>query len=156
MVRHENRSHLTLAMILLASCWGLSSASVCWASLNNLRMAASLLGQQPNNTGACGGQPLCVETSDFNATVTSFRTSTGGTSRIINVSVRFQNRTAQPLVLGYVANSGMTTDEINTTGNQPALGGEFPLHFEGLANGVSQGVGSVAGAPDGLANAVSN
>ena len=219
MLRHENRSHLTLAMILLASCWGLWSVSVCWASLNNLRMAASPLGQQPNNTGACGGQPLCVETSDFNATVTSFRTSTGGTSRIINVSVRFQNRTAQPLVLGYVANSGITTDElgnryivyggnayrgtglvygntfdprltlrpagsgdaqfemhlpatsqnvgqtftvdltideINTTGNQPALGGEFPLHFEGLANGVSQGAGSIAGAPDGLANAVSN
>src|SRR6266436_3714322 len=208
MLRHENRSHLTLAMILLASCWGLWSVSVCWASLNNLRMAASPLGQQPNNTGACGGQPLCVETSDFNATVT-----------IINVSVRFQNRTAQPLLLGYVANSGITTDErgnryivyggngfrgiglvygntfdprltlrpagsgdaqfemhlqatpqnagqtftvdltideINTTGNQPALGGEFPLHFEGLSNGVSQGAGSIAGAPDGLANAVSN
>src|SRR5260370_14713577 len=173
--------------------------------------------QSPANAG--GGQTLCVKTSAFNATVTSFRTSTGGTSRISNVSVRFQNRTAQPLVLGYVANSGITTDErgnryivyggnayrgiglvygntfdprltlrpagsgdaqfemhlpatsqnvgqtftvdltideINTTGNQPALGGEFPLHFEGLANGVSQGVGSVAGAPDGLANAVSN
>jgi hypothetical protein len=169
--------------------------------------------------GACGGQPLCVETSDFTATATSFRTSLVGSSRIINVSVRFQNRTMQPLVLGYVANSGITTDErgnryivyggngfrgiglvygntfdarltlrpagsgdaqfemhlqatpqnagqtftvdltideINTTGNQPALGGEFPLHFEGLANGVSQGVGSLAGAPDGLANAVSN
>ncbi len=219
MLRHENRSHLTLAMILLASCWGLSSASVCWASLNNLRMAASLLGQQPNNTGACGGQPLCVETNDFIATVTSFRTSTGGTSWIINVSVRFQNRTAQPLVLGYVANSGITTDEhgnryivyggngfrgiglvygstfdprltlrpagsgdaqfemhlqatpqnagqtftvdltideINNNGGQPTIGGEFPLHFESLANGVSPGVGSLAGAPDGLANAVSN
>jgi hypothetical protein len=219
MLRHENRSHLTLAMILLASCWGLSSGSVCSASLNNLGMAASPLGQQPNNTGACGGQPLCVETSDFTATVTSFRTSTVGTSRIINVSVRFQNRTAQPLVLGYVASSGMTTDErgnryivygpngfrgiglvygntfdprltlrpagsgdaqfemhlqatpqnagltftvdltideINTNGGQHSLGGEFPLHFEGLTNGVSQGVGSLAGAPDGLANAVSN
>src|SRR6266446_9600220 len=176
-------------------------------------------GSAQNQAGACGGQPLCLETNDFIATVTSFRTSTGGTSRIINVSVRFQNRTAQPLVLGYVANSGITTDErgnryivyggnayrgiglvygntfdprltlrpagsgdaqfemhlpatsqnvgqtftvdltideINTTGNQPALGGEFPLHFEGLANGVSQGAGSIAGAPDGLANAVSN
>lgn len=219
MLRHENRSHLTPAMILLASCWGLSSASVCWASLNNLRMAASPWGQQPNNTGACGGQPLCVETSDFTATVTSFRTSTVGTSRIINVSVRFQNRTAQPLVLGYVANSGITTDErgnryivyggngfrgiglvygntfdprltlrpagsgdaqfemhlqatpqnagqsftvdltideINTNGGQPSLGGEFPLHFEGLANGVSPGIGGLAGAPDGLASAVSS
>jgi hypothetical protein len=169
--------------------------------------------------GACGGQPLCVEAVDFTATVTSFRTSTVGSSRIINVSVRFQNKTAQPLVLGYVASSGITTDErgnryivygpngfrgiglvygnnfdprltlrpagsgdaqfemhlqatpqnagqtftvdltideINNTGNQPTLGGEFPLHFEGLANGVSQGAGSLAGAPDGLANAVSN
>jgi hypothetical protein len=169
--------------------------------------------------GACGGQPLCVETPDFTATATSFRTSLVGSSRIINVSVRFQNRTMQPLILGYVANSGITTDErgnryivyggngfrgiglvygntfdsrltlrpagsgdaqfemhlqatpqnagqtftvdltideINTTGNQPALGGEFPLHFEGLANGVSPGVGSLAGAPDGLANTVSN
>jgi hypothetical protein len=176
-------------------------------------------GSAQNQAGACGGQPLCMETSDFSATVTSFRTSTVGTSRIINVSVRFQNRTAQPLVLGYVANSGITTDErgnryivyggngfrgiglvygntfdprltlrpagsgdaqfemhlqatpqnagqiftvdltideINTAGNQPTLGGEFPLHFEGLANGVSQGVGNLAGAPDGLANAVSN
>ena len=167
----------------------------------------------------CGGQPFCVDTSGFTVTVTSFRTSTFGTSRIINVSVRFQNKTAQPLVLGYVANSGITTDErgnryivyggngfrgiglvygntfdprltlrpagsgdaqfemhlqatpqnagqtftvdltideINTTGHQPTLGGEFPLHFEGLANGVSQGVGGLAGAPDGLANAVSN
>ncbi|HKW63275.1 MAG TPA: hypothetical protein VJN89_12070 [Candidatus Acidoferrum sp.] len=175
--------------------------------------------QQAPATGACGGQPFCVETNDFVATVTSFRISQVGTSRIINVSVRFQNRTAQPLVLGYVANSGittdergnryivygpngfrgiglvygntfdprltlrpgssgdaqfemhlqiapqnagqsftvdLTTDEINTTGNPPTLGGEFPLHFEGLANGVSQGAGSLAGAPDGLANAVSN
>lgn len=170
-------------------------------------------------TSACGGQPLCVETSDFTATVTSFRTSLVGSSRIINVSVRFQNRTAQPLVLGYVASSGITTDErgnryivyggngfhgiglvygntfdprltlrpaasgdaqfemhlqatpqnagqsftvdvtideINTNGGKPSLGGEFPLHFEGLANGASQGVGSLTGAPDGLASAVSN
>ncbi len=176
-------------------------------------------GSAQNQAGACGSQPFCVETNDFIATVASFRTSTGGTSRIINVSVRFQNRTAQPLVLGYVANSGITTDErgnryivyggngfrgiglvygntfdprltlrpagsgdaqfemhlqatpqnagqtftvdltideINTTGNQPALGGEFPLHFEGLSNGVSQGIGNVGGASDGLANAVSN
>jgi hypothetical protein len=184
-----------------------------------LILSSQMCASAQTPTNACGGQPFCVETSDFTATVTSFRTSTVGSSRIINVSVRFQNRTGQPLVLGYVANSGMTTDErgnryivyggngfrgiglvygstfdpkltlrpassgdaqfemhlqatpqnagqtftvdvtidgINTTGNQPTLGGEFPLHFEGLANGVSQGVGSLAGAPDGLASAVSN
>ncbi len=180
-------------------------------------LQASAFAQTPSS--ACGSQPFCVETNDFIATVTSFRTSEVGTSRIINVSLRFQNRTAQPLVLGYVASSGITTDErgnryivygpngfrgiglvygnnfdprltlrpagsgdaqfemhlgrtpqnagltfivdltvdeINTASNPPTLGGEFPLHFEGLANGVSQGVGNLAGAPDGLANAVSN
>lgn len=184
-----------------------------------LSLSSQTSGFAQTPASACGAQPFCVETNDFIATVTSFRTSTVGASRIINVSVRFQNRTAQPLVLGYVASSGITTDErgnryivygpngfrgiglvygstfdprltlrpvssgdaqfemhlqatpqnagqsftvdltideINTTGNQPALGGEFPLHFEGLANGVSQAAGSLAGAPDGLANAVSN
>jgi hypothetical protein len=127
MLRHENRSHLTLAMILLAWCWGLSPASVCWASPNDSKTAASPSGQQPNNTGACGGQPICVENSEFTATVTSFRTSAVGTSRIINVSVRFQNRTAQPLVLGYVASSGMTTDE---RGNRYIVYG--PNGFRGI------------------------
>ena len=194
-----------------------STAAFSFAVFASISLAAGH--QQAPATGACGGQPFCVETSDFTATVTSFRTSLVGSSRIINVSVRFQNRTAQPLVLGYVANSGITTDErgdryivyggngfrgiglvygntfdprltlrpagsgdtqfemhlqanpqnagqsftvdltideINNSGGQPTLGGEFPLHFEGLANGVSQGVGSLAGAPDGLANAVSN
>lgn len=127
MLRHENRSHLTLAMFLLASCWGLSPASVCWASPNDSKTAAAPSEQQPNNTGACGGQPLCVENSEFTATVTSFRTSAVGTSRIINVSVRFQNRTAQPLVLGYVASSGMTTDE---RGNRYIVYG--PNGFRGI------------------------
>jgi len=127
MLRHENRSHLTLAMILLAWCWGLSPASVCWASPNDSKTAAAPSGQQPNNTGACGGQPICVENSEFTATVTSFRTSAVGTSRIINVSVRFQNRTAQPLVLGYVASSGMTTDE---RGNRYIVYG--PNGFRGI------------------------
>jgi len=140
--------------------------------------------------------------------------------KLIDTSIRFLNKTDQPLVLGYVTASGFATDdrgnrsavggpngyrgiglvvgnnfdpklivrpgargeaqfelvlqgspqivgfhyvlditvaEIKTLeGNQHMLDGEFPLHFEGLANGVSQGVGSFAGTPDGLANAVSN
>ena len=55
-----------------------------------LILSSQVCASAQSPTNACGGQPLCVETSDFNATVTSFRTSTGGTSRIINVSVRFQ------------------------------------------------------------------
>ena len=62
-----------------------------------------------------------------------------------------------PQIVGFHYVLDITVAEIKTLeGNQHMLDGEFPLHFEGLANGVSQGVGSFAGAPDGLANAVSN
>ena len=168
----------------------------------------------------CGAQSFCYDTPHFTATVTSFRTSTVNGYKLIDTSIRFLNKTDQPLVLGYVAASGFATDdrgnrsavggpngyrgiglvvgnnfdpklivrparwseaqfelvlqgspqivgfhyvlditvaEIKTLeGNQHMLDGEFPLHFEELANGVSQGIGSLTGAPDSLANAVSN
>ncbi len=158
-------------------------------------------------TGICAGQPFCVETSDFVATVTSFRTSQQGVYKVVAATVRFQNKTAQPLVLGYVANSGVATDDrgnryivygrnayrgiglvsgnnfdsrltlqpgapgdaqfelmwrptgrevfgssflldltidkIAVDNNLYSLGGEFPLHFQGLVNGVSAAVPSV-------------
>jgi len=150
----------------------------------------------------CGSQPLCYETADFAATVTDFRTSMSGGLRLIDVGMRFQNKTNQPLILGYLVNSGtalddrgnrygvwgpngfrgigaayggnnfdpkfniragsyadaqfelawnpgqtpygltfelnLSVDEINTIeASQHTLGGEFPLHYRGLVNGVS-------------------
>lgn len=62
-----------------------------------------------------------------------------------------------PQIVGFHYVLDITVAEIKTLeGNQHMLDGEFPLHFEGLTNGVSQGAGSFTGAPDGLANAVSN
>jgi hypothetical protein len=178
-----------------------------------LFMAAPVLtasAQTPS--GICGTQPLCYETADFAATVANFRTSaTPQGYKIIDTTVRFQNKTNQPLVLGYVNSSGMATDErgnrsivwgpngyrgiglvaganfdpkfvvrpgsyadaqfelvlqgwpkvigftydlsltvaeINSfQGNQHTLGGEFPLHFQGLANGAS---GAAPGVANGL------
>jgi hypothetical protein len=148
----------------------------------------------------CGNQQLCQETADFAATITSLRVSTDSYNhKIMDTTIRFQNKTNQALVLGYVNQSGIATDdrgnrsvpwgpnayrgiglvagsnfdpkftvrtggwgdaqfelvqqgwpqvvgfnyvldltvaEINTfEGNQHTLGGEFPLHFQGLANG---------------------
>ncbi len=156
----------------------------------------------PAQNTFCGSQPLCYESGDFAATVTDFRTSTSGYYKVIDVGVRFQNKTNQPLILAYVAGSGtalddrgnryavgggnafrgigqsyggnnfdpkfnirpgsfgdaqfeliwapgqtaygltfelnLTVDEINTIeANQHTLGGEFPLHYRGLTNGVS-------------------
>ena len=179
--------------------------------------------------GACGARPYCVETNDFIATVTSFRTSlTTSNVKVIDTTIRFQNKTNQPLILTYAINSGMATDDrgnrlvvggpngyrgigyvngsnfepkflirpggfgdaqfellaqgwpklvgsthaldltvdqINSyEGNQHTVGGEFPLHFQGLTNGsagsaptlgalASMGTDPTAGGPCGLTGA---
>lgn len=68
----------------------------------------------------CGSQPLCYEANDFAATITDFRTSTAGYYRVIDVGVRFQNKTNQPLILAYVAGSGTALDDRR---NRYAVGG---------------------------------
>lgn len=158
----------------------------------------------------CGTTPNCAEATDFAAMITNFRTSDSRGYKILDVIVRFRNKTASPLVLGYLQGSGtavdekgnrysvsggngvrgmgqvagnsfdpkftlppggvgdaqfelgwypgqqiygftfmldLTIDEINSyEGNQHSLGGEFPLHFEGLTNGVASGAALAAGA----------
>jgi hypothetical protein len=168
------------------------------------QIAAPAAGTAQNSF--CGNQALCYDANDFAATITDFRTSTQGGYKVIDVIVRFQNKTNQPLALGYLAGSGtalddrgnryivyggngfrgigqvygnnfdpkfslrpggfgdaqfelmwapgqtvygltfelnLTVDEIQTVeGNQHTLGGEIPLHFRGLANGVAGGAAS--------------
>jgi hypothetical protein len=173
----------------------------------------------------CGNQPLCYESADFAATITHFRTSVVNNYHLIDITMRFQNKTQQQLILGYVLSSGIATDdrgnrsivggangyhgiglvagsnfdpkfvvrpagfsdaqfelvlqgwpqvigftyaldlavaEINSfEGNQHTLGEEYPVHFDGLTNGVSAASpmfspGSVSGASGSVANAISN
>lgn len=59
----------------------------------------------------CGTQPQCYEAADFAATITDFGTSVQGPYKVIDATVRFQNKTANPLILGYAANSGTATDD---------------------------------------------
>jgi hypothetical protein len=170
------------------------------AQVSQPQMAAP--SAMPVQNSFCGNQPFCYEANDFAATITDFRTSTAGYYKVIDVIVRFQNKTNRPLILAYVAGSGaalddrgnrygvggsnalrgigqsyggnnfdpkfnipgggfgdaqfeliwapgqtvygltfelnLTVDEINTVeGNQHVLGGEFPLHYRGLSNGVT-------------------
>lgn len=174
----------------------------------------------------CGNNSLCQETQDFAATITSFRVSTNAyKARILDMTVRFQNKTNQQLILGYVNQSGTATDdrgnrsvpwgpnaylgiglvagsnfdprftlrpgawgdaqfeyvqqgypqligfvfsldfaisEINSyEGNQHTLGGEFPLHYDGLRSGIASAspifnAGTGGGASNSLSGAVSN
>lgn len=66
----------------------------------------------PAQTGpACAGHNACAEVTPFVATITDFRTSTAGRYKVITTSIRFQNKTARPLVLGYVSGSAAAIDD---------------------------------------------
>lgn len=150
----------------------------------------------------CGNQALCTDTPDFTATITDFRQTVSNGMKVLDITVRFQNKTSDTLILGYADGSEMVLDdqgnryvpnpwgnayrgigvvsgnnmdpkfvmrpgswgdarfelvwrpgaqdpigstfeyalsirEINTiAGNQHTLGGEFPVHFQGLVNGA--------------------
>ena len=60
----------------------------------------------------CGNTAYCYESNDFAATITSFRITTDAAKRqILDLSIRFQNKTNQQLVLGYVNASGNASDD---------------------------------------------
>lgn len=58
----------------------------------------------------CTGS-LCTEVNSFAATVTDFRTSTVSGIKVITAAIRFQNKLARPLILGYLSGSGTATDD---------------------------------------------
>lgn len=76
-----------------------------------LLLAASLapFGVQAS---VCNGQPLCQETATFVATLSDFRVSKQGNNRIATATLSFQNKSAAPIILGYVQKSAVAIDEI--------------------------------------------
>ncbi len=80
----------------------------------------------------CGNQPLCYEAPDFAATITDFRTSQQG--RIVDLGIRFTNKTNGVLVLGYTNGSGTATDD---RGNRYIVWGGNGVRGLGLVNGQS-------------------
>ncbi len=80
----------------------------------------------------CRGAADCAETPKFVARVTDFRVSAGEQgARVASATIRFQNRTERSLVLGYVGESGLATDD---------KGNRF-----GGAGGSVRGIGLVTG-----------
>lgn len=80
----------------------------------------------------CGNNPRCAEVTPFAATITDFRTSSAGSARVVSLTVRFQNKTAQPLILAYLQGSGLILDD---QGNRYGVYGQ---------NGV-RGIGQITG-----------
>ncbi len=169
-------------------------------------------GTQANSAfqSACGNQPMCYDAPDFAVAVVDFRMSMASGYKLMDATLRFVNKTNQPLILGYLDSSAvalddqgnryvpygnrglagiglvngnaadpkfvlqpgaagdarwellwrpgaqdpigsafdlsMTIREVTTlVGGQHTLGGEIPLRFQGLANGMT-GSGVAAGA----------
>src|SRR5215470_5692696 len=202
-----------------ASCLAQTGAAPAQVQPQAAPMASPAQGQaQPQS--ACGNQALCMDTPDFTATVTDFRMTMANGFKLMDLTIRFQNKTNDTLILGYADGSEMAMDdqgnryvpapwgnayrgiglvagnnmdpkfvmrpgswgdarfelawrpgaqdpigsafeymlsirEINTlTGGQHSLGGEFPLRFSGLTNGVAGVSPAYAGAPAGGASYV--
>ena len=74
---------------------------------------ASLISATPlaAQTGACNGVRNCEETRAFVATITDFRTSAGGTTRVMSLTLHIQNKTSSPLTLGFPRNGGVGIDD---------------------------------------------
>lgn len=81
------------------------------------------------NPSVCGGQHGCTEVNPFAATLTDFRVTPLGRDRLLTATVRFQNKNAQPLILGFVADAGVALDD---QGNRYIVAGESSVRGIGL------------------------
>ena len=101
---------LTLSNIAAAQLAGDPQAQPAQPAAQDPQAAAGQAPAAPPQI--CGNTAFCYETNDFAATITSFRITTDAAKRqILDLSVRFQNKTAQQLVLGYVNGSGNASDD---------------------------------------------
>ena len=101
---------LTFSNIAVAQLAGTTQAQPAQPAMADPQAAAAQAPAAPPQI--CGNTAFCYETNDFAATITSFRITTDAAKRqILDLSVRFQNKTAQQLVLGYVNGSGNASDD---------------------------------------------
>jgi len=87
------------------------------------RGAAQAAAQAAPPAGAnsvCAGQPACYETGTFASAITDFRLSAVSGLKVIDTTIRFVNKTNQPLILGYVDGSAMAIDD---EGNRYVING---------------------------------
>ncbi len=82
----------------------------------------------------CAADSNCVETRSFVATVTNFRTSKEGSRRVLTATVHFENKTAKPLTIGYVSESGVALDNL---GNRYLVPGANAVRAIGEISGTN-------------------
>lgn len=71
----------------------------------------ALAGQVAGQATGCGGQTGCIEVPSFIATVTGFRPAVQGSTHTVALTLQFRNKSPRPLVVGYLENTGVATDD---------------------------------------------
>ena len=83
---------------------------------------------------ACGNQPMCYDAPDFAVAVVDFRMSMASGYKLMDATLRFVNKTSQPLILGYLDGSAVALDD---QGNRYVPYGNRGLAGIGLVNGAT-------------------
>ena len=91
-------------------------------------------GQQSTSPSACGNQPMCYDSQDFAVAVVDFRMSVTNGWKVMDATLRFVNKTNQPLILGYVDTSALALDD---QGNRYSPYGNRNLAGIGIVSGNS-------------------
>lgn len=104
------------------------------AASSAAKPAAALAKTAPPPPPVCGGAPNCTEVNPFAATILDFRTSSSGSTRLFTTNIRFQNKLARPVVLGYVSGSGVAIDD---QGNRFQMNEDTGLRGMGFIRGNS-------------------
>lgn len=66
----------------------------------------------PASAAGCAGIQHCVDVPKFTAQLSDFRAIEQSGKRLLIATVKFENKTGQPLTIGYVAGSGSGIDEL--------------------------------------------
>ena len=103
---------VTPALIARAATPNAAAPAQARAAAPSAVAAAQARPAAPAQTASlCAGQRYCDEVASFVATVTDLRTSIAQNTRVLSVTLRFQNKLNRPLILGYVTGSAVAIDE---------------------------------------------
>jgi hypothetical protein len=86
------------------------SLSLAFSTAQTAQRQGFSLRRETRYPSVCLSVPFCEEVNNFAATVTRFQA--GSTQPVkLNVNIQFQNKSDEPVALGYLAGSAVATDE---------------------------------------------
>lgn len=94
----------------------------------------ALVALSPASAAGCEGHDHCLDVPKFTARLSDFRAIEQSGKRLLIATVKFENKTGQPLTIGYVTGSGTGIDEL---GNQYTVSGSNAVRGIGPISGNS-------------------